>query len=78
MILIILLHFIFSLDRPQNVVLFIIGGVTYEESAAIHQFNTNNPGMRVILGGSTVHNSTSFLASMEAAMDGLPRKTLRI
>ncbi|XP_042877132.1 vacuolar protein sorting-associated protein 45-like [Penaeus japonicus] len=65
-------------SKPQNVVAFIIGGVTCEESAAIHQFNTNNPGMRVILGGSTVHNSTSFLDSMEAAMEGLPRKTLRI
>ncbi|KAK4294324.1 hypothetical protein Pmani_033039 [Petrolisthes manimaculis] len=65
-------------SRPQNVVVFMVGGATYEESQAVHQFNLTNPGVRVMLGGSTIHNSASFLASVEAAMDGLPRKTLRI
>ncbi|XP_069958073.1 vacuolar protein sorting-associated protein 45 [Cherax quadricarinatus] len=64
--------------RPQNVVVFIVGGATYEESVAVHQFNTNNPGVHVILGGSTIHNSSTFLDSMESAMEGIPRKTLRI
>lgn len=64
--------------RPQNVVVFIVGGATCEESLAVHQFNTNNPGVRVILGGSNIHNSSSFLDSMESAMEGIPRKALRI
>ncbi|XP_064086038.1 vacuolar protein sorting-associated protein 45-like [Macrobrachium nipponense] len=67
-----------SPSRPQNIIVFIVGGITYEETAAVHQFNTNNPGVRVILGGSTVHNSSSFLASVEHVMEGIPRKALRI
>ncbi|KAK7068417.1 vacuolar protein sorting-associated protein 45 [Halocaridina rubra] len=64
--------------RPQNIVVFVVGGLTYEESAAVHQFNINNPGVRVIVGGSSIHNSTSFLCSVDLAMEGIPRKTLRI
>ncbi|KAB0796425.1 hypothetical protein PPYR_10486 [Photinus pyralis] len=47
--------------RSQDVIVFFIGGVTYEESLSVHVFNKNNPGMRVILGGTTIHNSKSFL-----------------
>ncbi|KAG7154636.1 vacuolar protein sorting-associated protein 45-like [Homarus americanus] len=64
--------------RPKNIVVFIVGGATYEESLTVHQFNTNNPGMHVILGGSTIHSASSFLDSVESAMDGIPRKALRI
>ena len=64
--------------RPQHVVVFIIGGVTYEESLTVHQFNTENTNTRVILGGSTIHNMATFLSSVEAAMEGVPRKTLRL
>lgn len=64
--------------RPQNIVIFTVGGITYEECAAVHQFNSNNPGVRVIIGGSTIHSSSSFLTSLEHAMEGIPRKTLRI
>lgn len=66
------------LIRPQNVVVFIVGGVTYEESQTVHQYNTNNPGIRVILGGSNIHNSSTFLDSVEVAMEGIPCKALRI
>jgi vacuolar protein sorting-associated protein 45 len=49
-------------DIPSEVIVFIAGGVTYEEGAKISEFNKNNAGkMRVVLGGSTIHNSTSFL-----------------
>jgi len=37
---------------PQEVVVFIIGGATYEEALAVHQMN--NAGYRVILGGTTI------------------------
>ncbi|KAK5642700.1 hypothetical protein RI129_008867 [Pyrocoelia pectoralis] len=48
-------------SRSQDVIVFFIGGVTYEESLTVHVFNKNNPEMRVILGGTTIHNSKSFL-----------------
>ena len=42
--------------RPQDVIVFIIGGATYEEAQSIHHFNKSTPGVRVILGGNTIHN----------------------
>jgi 6-phosphogluconate dehydrogenase len=44
-----------------KVIVFIIGGATFEEATKVAEFNINNPSLRVILGGSCVHNSTSFL-----------------
>ena len=43
--------------RPQDVIVFMIGGVTYEESLMVQNFNKSTPGVRVVLGGTTVHNS---------------------
>ena len=38
--------------------MFIIGGATYEEALAIHMLNRSAPGgVRVVLGGTTVHNT---------------------
>jgi vacuolar protein sorting-associated protein 45 len=44
-----------------------VGGVTYEEATKVSEFNEANKGkVQVILGGSTVHNSTSFLEELKA------------
>jgi len=53
-------------DRPQDVIVFIVGGCTYEESFAIQEFSAKpeNQGMRIILGGTTIHNSRSFLKEL--------------
>ena len=48
-------------SKPSDIFVFMAGGVTYEEAAKVAEFNTANPGMRVVLGGSCIHNSTSFL-----------------
>ncbi|KAK3930692.1 Vacuolar protein sorting-associated protein 45 [Frankliniella fusca] len=54
--------------RPQDVIVFIIGGATYEEALSVHQINqTSSLGIRVILGGTTIHNSTTFLNEVDAA-----------
>jgi vacuolar protein sorting-associated protein 45 len=50
-----------STARPSEVVVFIVGGATYEEATKVAEFNAANPSIRVLLGGSCVHNSTSFL-----------------
>lgn len=67
-----------SPPRPQVIVAFIVGGITLEEAYSVHHFNASNPAVRVYLGGNHVHNSDSFLESVNEAMEGLPRKTLRL
>ncbi|XP_011211205.1 vacuolar protein sorting-associated protein 45 [Bactrocera dorsalis] len=57
---------------PQEVVVFIIGGATYEEALAVHQLN--NAGYKVILGGTTIHNSESFINEVLNATDGMQFK----
>jgi hypothetical protein len=42
--------------RPQDVIVFIIGGTTFEEALTVHQLNKSSPGVRVVLGGTAVHN----------------------
>ncbi|PMD28352.1 Sec1-like protein [Hyaloscypha hepaticicola] len=59
-------------DKPQDIILFIIGGVTFEEAKTVSQINASSPGIRIILGGTTVHNSTTFLEEMEDAVSSWP------
>ncbi|KIJ54233.1 hypothetical protein M422DRAFT_153815 [Sphaerobolus stellatus SS14] len=66
-----------SLQRPQDIIVFMIGGTTYEEARTVAVLNqepaaissTTSPrgtpapssGTRILLGGTCVHNSSSFL-----------------
>ncbi|KAI9646587.1 vacuolar protein sorting-associated protein 45 [Ciborinia camelliae] len=59
-------------DKPQDIVVFIIGGATFEEAKCISQINASSPGIRVVLGGTSVHNSASFLEEMEDAVSSWP------
>ncbi|KAF3947998.1 hypothetical protein CMV_025949, partial [Castanea mollissima] len=52
---------------PQEVVIFIVGGMTYEESRSVALQNASNSGIRFILGGSVVLNSKRFLKDLEEA-----------
>ncbi|KAG2010228.1 vacuolar protein sorting-associated protein 45, variant 2 [Coprinopsis cinerea AmutBmut pab1-1] len=60
-----------GLQRPQDVIIFMIGGVTYEEARTVTLFNqdpsaaTNgsivgSTGTRFLLGGTCVHRSASY------------------
>lgn len=51
---------------PEEIIIFMVGGTTYEEATKVSEFNEQNPNVRVILGGSTVQNSTSFLEELKA------------
>jgi hypothetical protein len=66
-------------QRPQDIIVFILGGTTYEESRSIALLNQRlagnegGPGgTRVLLGGSCVHNSQSFLDMVTAAAETWP------
>ncbi|EKD13502.1 vacuolar protein sorting-associated protein 45 [Drepanopeziza brunnea f. sp. 'multigermtubi' MB_m1] len=59
-------------DKPQDIILFMIGGVTFEEAKTVSQINASSPGIRIVLGGTSVHNSTTFLEEMEDAVGSWP------
>uniref|UniRef100_A0A663M6N1 Vacuolar protein sorting 45 homolog n=1 Tax=Athene cunicularia TaxID=194338 RepID=A0A663M6N1_ATHCN len=44
-------------DRPQDIIVFIIGGATYEEALTVYNLNRTNSGVRIVLGGTTIHNT---------------------
>ncbi|EDQ93117.1 uncharacterized protein MONBRDRAFT_13583 [Monosiga brevicollis MX1] len=56
-----------QMDRPQDVFVFMVGGTTFEEARSVAQFNKENPTMRVVLGGTTVHNFESFCDEIRAS-----------
>ncbi|XP_072386946.1 vacuolar protein sorting-associated protein 45 [Diabrotica undecimpunctata] len=66
-----------SNGRPQDIIVFIVGGATYEESLTVHSINRNYPNFNVLLGGTTIHNSTSFLEEVEQATKNCPRRHTR-
>ncbi|SNX83612.1 probable vacuolar protein sorting protein VpsB [Melanopsichium pennsylvanicum] len=72
-------------ERPQDVILFIIGGATYEEARSIAFLNAQHQrgaqqgaqqvavggvvgtGTRFLLGGTSIHNSRSYLDMIQDA-----------
>ncbi|KAJ1675165.1 vacuolar protein sorting-associated protein 45 [Spiromyces aspiralis] len=53
----------------REIIVFIVGGVTLEEEAAVAKLNANPPipGLNVIIGGTNLHNSASFLDEISTA-----------
>eukprot|EP00871_Galdieria_phlegrea_P001667 jgi/Galph1/2500/GphlegSOOS_G1162.1 len=75
-----------SKELPKDIIIFIAGGVTYQEARAVAIINGDDQaesepelsatasfaqsnGFRIILGGSTVHNSKSFLSEVARAVN---------
>jgi len=50
----------------KSCVVFLIGGFTYQEAHAISQLNTSL-GVQVVLGGTSVLNSSAFVEQVDAA-----------
>ncbi|KAF9961468.1 vacuolar protein sorting-associated protein 45 [Mortierella alpina] len=59
-------------DRPQDVIVFMVGGATFEEARYIAMLNAASPGSRIILGGTTIHNSQSFMQELVQTQRTLP------
>lgn len=51
-------------NHATQVIVFMVGGVTYEEACKVAELNASLPSGNVVLGGSFVHNSTSFLEEL--------------
>lgn len=48
-------------ERPQEIIVFIVGGITYEETAAIQTINRAYAGnIKILIGGTYVHNFNRF------------------
>ncbi|BDD61857.1 vacuolar protein sorting-associated protein 45 [Monascus purpureus] len=59
-------------DKPQDIIVFIVGGATYEEAKMVAQVNASSPGVRVVLAATTVHNSSTFLEEVDDAVNSWP------
>lgn len=46
-------------SRPQQIIIFIVGGATYEEAACVAGMNRNS--VNVLLGGTHMLNTTRYL-----------------
>ncbi|TKR80519.1 hypothetical protein L596_014582 [Steinernema carpocapsae] len=65
---------------PENLIVFYVGGATYEESAWAHNFNLQIPQQRargrdaprILLVSTHVHNSKSFIEQMANLSPGGP------
>lgn len=64
-------------DKPQDIIVFIVGGATYEEAKMIAGVNATTPGVRVVLGGTSIHNSATFLEEVEDAASSWPESRTR-
>ena len=57
-------------DKPQDIVVFIVGGATYEEARMVAGINASTPGVRIVLGGTATLNSEMFLEDVQGAVRG--------
>ena len=59
-------------EKPQDIIVFTVGGTTFEEARIVAQINASTPGVRIVLGGTSVLNSRSFLDQVKGAVEGWP------
>ena len=57
---------------PTEVIVFMIGGTTYEEARAVGEMNAANPGVRILLCGTTMHSGESFMAELAKLSSSTP------
>ncbi|CAG9320163.1 unnamed protein product [Blepharisma stoltei] len=51
-------------ERISTIIIFMVGGTTYEEAKEIALMNQRGMEPTILLGGSYIHNSVSFLAEI--------------
>ena len=56
-----------SVLAMQDIFIFVVGGATYEEARAVALLNAQNKSQRVILGGTCMLNSATFLKEFAKA-----------
>lgn len=43
--------------KPTEIIIFIVGGATYEEAKAVAELNRKGLGYNIVLGGTNIINS---------------------
>jgi hypothetical protein len=62
-------------DKPQDIIVFMVGGATYEEARMVAQVNASSPGVRVVLAGTGgILNSEVFLQEVEENVEAWPEE----
>ncbi|CCM04124.1 uncharacterized protein FIBRA_06285 [Fibroporia radiculosa] len=68
-----------SFQRPQDIIIFMIGGTTYAEARTVALLNqesaqsgTSAAGTRLLLGGTCIHNSSSYVEMIRSASANFP------
>ena len=56
-----------SKQIPKKIVIFIIGGFTYEETRAVYMSNKELQNCNTIIGGTSLINFESFMEEAKAA-----------
>mmetsp|Transcript_70312 Transcript_70312/g.164713 ORF Transcript_70312/g.164713 Transcript_70312/m.164713 type:complete len:578 (+) Transcript_70312:31-1764(+) len=51
-------------EPPRRCVVFVVGGCTYEEARDVAELNRTLDGCSIVLGGTTIHNSMTFLTDV--------------
>jgi len=50
-------------DKPQQILIFILGGITFEEACYVAERNMSG-NMKILIGGTSIHNSRTFLSGL--------------
>lgn len=58
-------------DRPQEIIVFIVSGTTYEEAHYLRKYTELLPGVSIVLAGTCVHSSSSFIDMLREIRDNL-------
>lgn len=62
-------------EKAQDIIVFIVGGATYEEARIVADLNQINKNVRIILGGTAIHNTETFINEIEDAGSRWPKTT---
>jgi vacuolar protein sorting-associated protein 45 len=58
--------------KPQDIIVFLAGGATYEEGKLVAQMKVSTPGVRIVLGGTAILNSTLFMDDVDDIVTSWP------
>ncbi|QPG73677.1 hypothetical protein FOA43_000990 [Brettanomyces nanus] len=49
---------------PQEIIIYIVGGVTYEEARLVAELNKSNSGLRCVIGGTHILSTDGFVENL--------------
>lgn len=64
--------------RPQEIIVFMIHGTSYEEAHFLRKYSAQLPGISILLSGTFVHNSSTFLEEMTNMSDKFGSGAMKI